>query len=124
MSYVLIHQSLFVWINRSDELSVWRIKRSQLYLISNTGRSEMIDLLEDLFDLGVVDRVYVCNLPFYVFSVQTILCEYVFNFLEIPTVCLQLSHFNCKKKIAIMHLNGGISADVSAELKVKRYCDP
>ena len=30
MEYVLIRQSLFVWINRSDELSVWRIKRSQL----------------------------------------------------------------------------------------------
>ena len=31
MGYVLICQSLFVWINRGDELSVWRIKRSQLY---------------------------------------------------------------------------------------------
>ena len=32
MEYVLICQSLFVRINRSDELSVWRIKRSQLYM--------------------------------------------------------------------------------------------
>ena len=31
MEYVLIRQSLFVRINRSDELSVWRIKCSQLY---------------------------------------------------------------------------------------------
>ena len=31
MEYILIRQSLFVRINRSDELSVWRIKRSQLY---------------------------------------------------------------------------------------------
>ena len=31
MEYVLIYQSLFVRINRSDELSMWRIKRSQLY---------------------------------------------------------------------------------------------
>ena len=31
MEYVLIHQSLFVQINHSNELSVWRIKRSQLY---------------------------------------------------------------------------------------------
>ena len=31
MEYVSIRQSLFVQINRSDELSVWRIKRSQLY---------------------------------------------------------------------------------------------
>ena len=31
MAYILIHQSLFVHINRSDELSVWQIKRSQLY---------------------------------------------------------------------------------------------
>ena len=30
MEYVLIHQSLFVRINRSDQLSVWRIKRCQL----------------------------------------------------------------------------------------------
>ena len=30
MEYVLIRQSLFVRINRSDELSMWRIKRSQL----------------------------------------------------------------------------------------------
>ena len=30
MEYVLICQSLFVQINRSDELSVWRIKCSQL----------------------------------------------------------------------------------------------
>ena len=30
MEYVLIRQSLFVRINHSDELSVWRIKRSQL----------------------------------------------------------------------------------------------
>ena len=32
MAYVLIHQSLFVRINHSDELSVWRIKHSQLYI--------------------------------------------------------------------------------------------
>ena len=32
MAYVLIRQSLFVRINHRDELSVWRIKRSQLYL--------------------------------------------------------------------------------------------
>ena len=31
MVYVLIRQSLFVRINHSDELSVWRIKHSQLY---------------------------------------------------------------------------------------------
>ena len=31
MEYVLICQSLFVWINRSDELSVWWIKCSWLY---------------------------------------------------------------------------------------------
>ena len=30
MEYILIHQNLFVWINRSDELSMWWIKRSQL----------------------------------------------------------------------------------------------
>ena len=30
MKYVLIRQSLFVRINCSDELSVWRIKRSEL----------------------------------------------------------------------------------------------
>ena len=30
MEYVLIRHSLFVRINRNDELSVWRIKRSQL----------------------------------------------------------------------------------------------
>ena len=30
MEYILIRQSLFVRINHSDELSVWRIKRSQL----------------------------------------------------------------------------------------------
>ena len=32
MEYILIRQSLFVWINHGDELSVWRIKRSQLYI--------------------------------------------------------------------------------------------
>ena len=32
MEYVLIRQSLFVRINHSDKLIVWRIKRSQLYL--------------------------------------------------------------------------------------------
>ena len=32
MGYVLIHQSLFAQINHSDELNVWRIKRSQLYI--------------------------------------------------------------------------------------------
>ena len=31
MEYILICQSLFVRINCGDELSVWRIKRSQLY---------------------------------------------------------------------------------------------
>ena len=30
MEGVLICQRLFVWINRSAELSVWRIERSQL----------------------------------------------------------------------------------------------
>ena len=30
MEFVLILQSLFVRISRRDELSVWRIKRSQL----------------------------------------------------------------------------------------------
>ena len=33
MEYVLIRQRLFVWINRSDKLSVWRINRSQLYFL-------------------------------------------------------------------------------------------
>ena len=31
MEYVLIRQNLFVQNNRSDELSMWRIKHSQLY---------------------------------------------------------------------------------------------
>ena len=30
MESVLIRHGLFVWITRSDKLSVWRIKRSQL----------------------------------------------------------------------------------------------
>ena len=34
MEYILIHQSLFVRTNCSDELSVWRIKRSQLYFVA------------------------------------------------------------------------------------------
>ena len=33
MEYVLISQSQFVQINRSDKLSVWRIKCSQLYIV-------------------------------------------------------------------------------------------
>ena len=33
MKCVLIRQRRFVWINRSAELSVWRIKRSQLYYL-------------------------------------------------------------------------------------------
>ena len=33
MEYVIIRQRLFVRINRGDELSVWRIKRSQLYTV-------------------------------------------------------------------------------------------
>ena len=32
MEYILIRQSLFIRINHSDELNVWRIKRSQLYM--------------------------------------------------------------------------------------------
>ena len=35
MDYVLICQSLFVQINHSDELSVWRIKHSQLYVATD-----------------------------------------------------------------------------------------
>ena len=31
MEHILIRQSLFVRINHGDELSVWRIKHSQLY---------------------------------------------------------------------------------------------
>ena len=32
MEYIFICESLFVRINHSDDLSVWRIKHSQLYL--------------------------------------------------------------------------------------------
>ena len=32
MEYILIRQSLFVRINHCDELNVWQIKRSQLYV--------------------------------------------------------------------------------------------
>ena len=35
MAYIWICQSLSVQINRSDKLSVWRIKRSWLYIVSS-----------------------------------------------------------------------------------------
>ena len=41
MEYVLIRQSLLVRINCSNELSVWRIKCSQLY---SCGGGEGLDL--------------------------------------------------------------------------------
>ena len=40
MEYVLIHQSLFARINQCDELSVWRIKRSQLYRLPDLSISK------------------------------------------------------------------------------------
>ena len=35
MEYILIRQSLFVRINHSDKLSMWKIKRSQLYCLQH-----------------------------------------------------------------------------------------
>ena len=49
MECVLIHQRPFVWINHSAELSVWRIKRSQLYSLESI-RNAIIVLPGELGD--------------------------------------------------------------------------